>query len=31
MALQVGPYYVLSDVGGHGRIKTYIQVLGQWL
>lgn len=31
MALQVGPYYVLPDVGGHGRIKTYIQVLGLWL
>ncbi len=31
MALQVGPYYVLPDVGSHGRIKTYIQVLGQWL
>lgn len=31
MALQVGPYYVLPDVGSHGRIKTYIQVLGLWL
>ena len=31
MALQMGPYYVLPDVGSHGRIKTYIQVLGQWL
>lgn len=31
MALQVGPYYVLPDVGSHGRIKTYKQVLGLWL
>lgn len=31
MALQVGPYYVLPDVGSYGGIKTYIQVLGLWL